>query len=137
VQLAVTGHPVTNFKLDQNGGPAYPGLVAFSTQKLIAADPALVRAFVAATVKGYEDTVKHPATALDDLLRLNPALQRKFTSASLDAYLPLFTDSGAVPFGTLQPKRIGELSGWMVQNKLLRAPFTVVRYGTDGFLPGG
>jgi putative hydroxymethylpyrimidine transport system substrate-binding protein len=135
VQLSVTGHPVTNFKLDQNGGPAYPGLVAFSTQKLIAADPALVRAFVAATVKGYEDTVKDPAASLADLLRLNPALQRKFTSASLDAYLPLFTDSATVPFGTLQPKRIGELSAWMVQNKLLRAPIGVARYGGDSFLP--
>jgi putative hydroxymethylpyrimidine transport system substrate-binding protein len=133
VQLEVTGHPVKSFKLDENGGPAYPGLVAFTTQKLIASDPALVRAFVAATSKGYEDAVRHPARALGDLLRLNPALQRKFTSASLNAYLPLFTEAGKVPFGELQSARIAELSTWMVQHKLLAKPFTPQRYGSNSF----
>ncbi len=135
VQLSVTGHPVTSFKLDENGGPAYPGLVAFSTQKLIASDPALARAFVAATAKGYEDTVAHPAASLAALLRLNPALQRRFTSASLGAYLPLFTDRGRVPFGQLQAPRIQELSRWMVQNRLIAKPFTVARYGVGSLLP--
>jgi putative hydroxymethylpyrimidine transport system substrate-binding protein len=135
VQLQVTGHPVQSFKLDENGGPAYPGLVAFTTQKLAGSDPALVRAFVSATVKGYNDTIEHPARGLADLLRLNPALQRKFTSASLDAYLPLFTDHAAVSFGTLQPGRIVALSSWMAQHGLLATPFTAQRYGTNTFLP--
>ena len=46
VQLSESGHPITAFGLDENGGPAYPGLVAFTTRRLIAADPALVRDFV-------------------------------------------------------------------------------------------
>ena len=53
VTLSVSGHPITVFKLDQNGGPAYPGLVAFTNRTLIARDPALVRGFVAATVHGF------------------------------------------------------------------------------------
>ncbi len=55
-----SGHPVSAFGLDQYGGPAYPGLVAFTTRGLIASDPQLVRDFVAATVHGYEDTLAEP-----------------------------------------------------------------------------
>ena len=70
------GHPITPFWLDRNGGPAYPGLVAFTTRRLAAYDPALVRDFLAATVRGYEDTLRDPARSLADLLRLNPSLPR-------------------------------------------------------------
>jgi putative hydroxymethylpyrimidine transport system substrate-binding protein len=137
VQLQVTGHPVTNFKLDQNGGPAYPGLVAFGTHRLIGSDPALVKAFVGATVLGYEDTVEDPSRSLSELLRLNPTLQPKLAGASLRAYLPLFTDSGKVPFGTLQPGNLEALSAWMIQNRLIEHRFTPGRYGTSAFLPSG
>jgi putative hydroxymethylpyrimidine transport system substrate-binding protein len=136
VQLAVNGHPITTFKLDSYGGPAYPGLVAFTTRGLIASDPRLVAAFVAATVRGYEDTVRDPSRSLHDLLMLNPGLQRRFTQASLDAYLPLFDDSGRVPFGTLQTKNVAALSAWMLQHKLIAHPISPSRYGTNRFLSG-
>ncbi len=137
VQLQVGGHPITPFWLAGEGGPAYPGLVAFTTRGLAATDPELVRDFVAATVRGYEDTLHDPARSLADLLRQNPSLSRALTSASLNAYLPLFGDDGAVPFGTLQPDHLAQLSSWMVRNRLLDAPFAFARYGTDAFLPDG
>jgi putative hydroxymethylpyrimidine transport system substrate-binding protein len=134
VTLRESGHPVTAFALDQNGGPAYPGLVAFTTRRLIAADPALVRDFVKATVEGYEDTLREPARSLDDLLRLNPSLPRELTAASLAVYEPLFA-GGGVPFGTLQSKNVAAMSAWMLENHLIHAPISPVRYGTDRFLP--
>jgi putative hydroxymethylpyrimidine transport system substrate-binding protein len=137
VQLQVQSHPITPFWLDRNGGPAYPGLVAFTTRRLVATEPALVRDFVAATVRGYEATLRDPAQSLADLLRLNPALQRRLTAASLDAYLPLFSDHGSVPLGQLQPARIAELSSWMLHSGLTGAPIAFARYGTDAFLPSG
>jgi NitT/TauT family transport system substrate-binding protein/putative hydroxymethylpyrimidine transport system substrate-binding protein len=135
VQLQVNGHPVTTFKLDDYGGPAYPGLVAFTTRKLIASDPQLVRAFVAATVKGYEDTLRDPARSLGDLLRLNPGIQRRFANASLEAYLPLFDDRGRVKFGTLQARNVAALSSWMLAHKLIGERIGASRYGTNRFLP--
>jgi NitT/TauT family transport system substrate-binding protein/putative hydroxymethylpyrimidine transport system substrate-binding protein len=135
VQLQVSGHPITTFKLDDYGGPAYPGLVAFTTRSLIAGDPRLVAAFVAATVRGYEDTIRDPRRSLHDLLALNPALARKFTDASLNAYLPLFDDSGKVPFGTLQARNVAALSAWMLAHKLITRPISPSQYGTDRFLP--
>jgi ABC-type nitrate/sulfonate/bicarbonate transport system substrate-binding protein len=134
VSLAVSGYPVTDFKLDQWGGPAYPGLVAFTTSRLILANPALVRAFVRATVHGYEDTLRDPNRSLYDLLKANPALQRKLAKASLAAYLPIF-DAGNVPDGTLVPSKITALSTWLVHNHLIRAPISPARFGTNVFVP--
>jgi putative hydroxymethylpyrimidine transport system substrate-binding protein len=103
--------------------------VACTTQGLQAADPALVRAFASATVRGYEDTLRDPARSLRELLAANPGLGRAFTKASLAAYLPLFTDGGRVPFGTIEPARIAELSNWMVRSGLIGAPVSPTRYG--------
>ncbi len=134
VGLAVGGHPITPFWLDRNGGPAYPGLVAFTTRSLAASDPALVHGFLAATVRGYEDTLRDPARSLRDLLRQNPSLPRALTAASLRAYLPLFSAPG-VPLGTIQPASVAELSSWMLANRLIGAPIPFARYGSDAFLP--
>ncbi len=137
VELQVSGHPIKVFKLDQSGGPAYPGLVAFTTKPMIQSDPGLVRAFLAATVEGYEQTVRDPAQSLSDLLRLNPTLGRGLTQASLEQYLPLFTDRGRVPFGTLQPDRISALVSWMTRYRLIQKPIEPARYGSNAFLPQG
>ena len=134
VTLQASGHQVTAFALDENGGPAYPGLVAFTTRGLIAANPALVRDFVAATVAGYEDTLKDPGRSLDDLLSLNPSLSRQLTAASLRVYVPLFSSAG-VSFGTLQSPNVTAMSAWMLENHLIHAPISPERYGTNRFLP--
>lgn len=135
VGLQVNGHPVTALKFDQNGGPAYPGLVAFTSERLIDSDPRLVRAFVAATVHGYRDTIADPQRSLRDLLRLNPTIASSLARASLRVYVPLFDDAGRVAFGTLQPAHIAALSAWLARYHLIRSPITVRRYGTDAFLP--
>jgi NitT/TauT family transport system substrate-binding protein/putative hydroxymethylpyrimidine transport system substrate-binding protein len=138
VTLQAGGHQITAFALDENGGPAYPGLVAFTTRRLIAANPTLVRDFVAATTEGYEDTLADPARALDDLLRLNPSLSRKLTAASLAVYLPLFSGrpstARGMPFGTLQSSNLAAMSAWMLQNHLIAAPISPQRYATNRFL---
>jgi NitT/TauT family transport system substrate-binding protein/putative hydroxymethylpyrimidine transport system substrate-binding protein len=140
------GHPITSFALDENGGPAYPGLVAFTTRKLIAADPLLVRDFVAATTEGYQDALRDPARALNDLLDANPSLSRKLTAASLAVYLPLFSGRSSsvaapaapttaeVPFGTLQSANVAAMSRWMLESHLIDAPISPARYGTNRFL---
>lgn len=134
VQLDVDGHTTKSFKLDENGGPVYPGLVAFSTTKHMSEDPALIRAFAAATVKGYEDAMSDPAQALDDLLSQNKSLREDLTRAQMDAFGPLF-QGDAARFGTIDPANIEALSDWMVENRLAKEPFTAERYGGDSYLP--
>jgi putative hydroxymethylpyrimidine transport system substrate-binding protein len=134
VGVQAQGHPITPFWLYRNGGPPYPGLVAFVNRRVARADPVLVRDFVAATVRGYEDTLRDPPRSLDELLRANPSLPRTLTAASLRAYLPLF-DAGGVPPGTLQPAHVEALSRWMLTNRLISTPVPFARYGSNAFLP--
>jgi putative hydroxymethylpyrimidine transport system substrate-binding protein len=129
VQLAVAGHPITPFRLDEYGGPGYPGLVAFASRRLIASNPALVGAFVAATKHGYEDTLHDPARSTAELLRSNPSLEGRFTRASLAAYLPLFDEGGRTPMGRLRVARLEALSAWMLRGGLIHAPIAPARYG--------
>lgn len=134
VALQVSGEPVTSFKLDDWGGPPYPGLVAFTTRREIESDPALVRDFVAATVLGYEQTLKDPQRSLNDLLAANPEIERKVAAASLKAYLPLFDESGTVRFGTIQASHVEAMSRWMVSHDLIGARIPASRYGTNRFV---
>jgi putative hydroxymethylpyrimidine transport system substrate-binding protein len=135
VGLQVSGHPITAFALDRNGGPAYPGLVAFTTRRLIASDPALVRDFVAATVHGYQETINDPPGSLRDLLAANPALPRKLTEASLAMYLGLFDDAGRDRLGALREGAVRAMSAWMLAAHLIHAPISPARYGTNAFVP--
>ncbi|MHB2001076.1 MAG: ABC transporter substrate-binding protein [Solirubrobacteraceae bacterium] len=137
VALEVSGEPVKSFKLDEWGGPAYPGLVAFTTDAEIERDPALVRDFVAATARGYEQTIREPERSLRDLEAAEPEVQPKVAKVSLAAYLPLFDERGKVPFGTLQRPRIEALSHWMLAHRLTEAAVPFARYGTNRFVPGG
>lgn len=136
VQVQVDGKPTKDFKLDENGGPAYPGLVAFSTRGHMARDPALIRAFAAATIQGYEDTIRDPATSLRDLLAQNTSLRADITRAQLDAYGPLF-QGDAARFGTIDRAAVDALSTWMVERRLASRPFTSEQYGGDSYLPAG
>lgn len=134
VQLDVDGFKTKSFKLDENGGPVYPGLVAFSTQKHMDQDPALIRAFAAATVEGYEDAIRDPQQALQDLMSQNKSLREDLTRAQLDAFGPLFMGDAA-RFGEIRAESVEALSDWMVENRLAREGFTAERYGGNGYLP--
>lgn len=130
VQLEETGTPVEVFALDDFGGPAYPGLVAFSTLDRIEGDAPLLRAIMAATAQGYDDAIEDPDAALDDLLDENPELQRDVTEAQLRAYRPLFR-ADAPAFGVLDPTRLHELSSFLVARDLIDEPIEPERFAAD------
>jgi ABC-type nitrate/sulfonate/bicarbonate transport system substrate-binding protein len=133
VQLRRTGHPVTAFGLDEWGGPSYPGLVVFSTRREVAADPALMRGFVAATIHGYLDTLRDPSRSVDDLVAANPGMDRGVAAATLAAYEPLFR-GGAREYGEFVTSRLRELGRYMAANGLADAPVPPGRYGTNRFV---
>jgi ABC-type nitrate/sulfonate/bicarbonate transport system substrate-binding protein len=135
VQAEIDGFPVTSFALDEYGGPAYPGLVVFSTEETIAEEPDLMQGFVAATIAGYEDVLDKPQAGLDALLAENPAIPADFAEASLDSYLPFFAD-GAAEFGGFDAAKVEDLSDFMVESGLAEQPISPDRYATNEFVDG-
>jgi ABC-type nitrate/sulfonate/bicarbonate transport system substrate-binding protein len=136
VQVQKDSGPTTVFPFDTNGGPAYPGLVAFSTRKRIAAEAPVMRAFVEATLRGYADTIANPQRSLDELLAAVPALKRPLSEAQMKALLPLLKGGPATGgrIGLIGPRAVTALSAFLVANKLIDAPITPARYATDRFI---
>jgi putative hydroxymethylpyrimidine transport system substrate-binding protein len=121
-------------RLDKFGGPRYPSLVFYATTDRIAKDPAVIRDFVAATVHGYTDMLKSPATALKNFLSLNPSVKAAPTKAALTAILPLFKD-GAARYGIINLGEINKLSAFLVKNGLMKKPVPAIQAVTNAFLP--
>lgn len=85
VELRRGGVAVRIFRVDRYGAPSYPELILATTRETLHDHPALVRAMVRATRRGYRLAARDPGRALDDLLAANPALDRADTAAQLRA----------------------------------------------------
>ena len=132
--LEERGEDVRSFALDEWGGPRYPGLVAFSTEEAIERDPGLMRAFVDATVRGYDATLDDPERCVDALVDEAPEIDRELAEAQLDAFLPLFATRDE-EFGVLRPDAFAELSRFLRRTGLTDEPIPPGRFATDEFVP--
>lgn len=134
VQVNEDGYPTKSFALDENGGPAYPGLVAFSTESKITDDPDLMEGFVEATTKGYQDALDDPAKAVDDLVSETQGVDKQLATAQLDAYIPLMGDSDT--YGQFTNGNLESLSTFLVDNDLAKQPIPPDRYATNEWTGG-
>jgi putative hydroxymethylpyrimidine transport system substrate-binding protein len=129
-----SGVRLRTMRIDKFGGPRYPSLMFYATTDRLAQDPGVIRDFVAATVHGYEDTLKSPTTGLNALLSLNPAVKAAPTKAALTAILPLFK-AGAAQYGLVNLGDLTKLSAFLVKNGLLKKPVPASQAATNEFLP--
>lgn len=126
-----TGPKTRSFLFDEYGGVSYPGLVAFSTESRIAEDPELMEGFVAATTEGYVDALNDPARAVADLVEASNGLEEPLALATFGAYEPFFGDPDR--FGRFEEARLAELSGFLVDYDLIKAPIPSGRMATNEF----
>jgi ABC-type nitrate/sulfonate/bicarbonate transport system substrate-binding protein len=134
VQVEEDGFPTKSFALDEYGGPSYPGLVAFSTESKISEDPDLMRGFVSATIKGYQDTLADPAAAVDALVNETQGVDKQLATAQLEAYEPLMGESDT--YGQFDQANLEELSSFLVENDLSSEPIAPDRYATNEYTGG-
>jgi len=134
VQVEADGYPTKSFALDENGGPAYPGLVAFSTESKIADNPDLMKGFVEATIKGYQDALADPAKAIDDLISQTQGIDKDLATKSFEAWTPLFGPSDT--YGQFKQDALEQLSTFLVDNDLAKEPIAPDRYATNEFTGG-
>lgn len=136
VQVDLDGFPTRTFALDEFGGPAYPGLVVFSTEEKIAETPEQMAVFVECTLAGYEAALDEPDLALANLLDAVPALDPELAAGQLELYERQFQGDSSAP-GALAAESVEALSDFLIANGLTASPITPDRYGTNEFLPGG
>lgn len=134
VQVEADGFKTKSFPLDENGGPSYPGLVAFSTESMIADDPDLMKGFGEATIKGYQDALADPDKALASLIDQTQGLDPDLQKQVFDAYVPLFGESDT--YGQFKTDALESLSEFLVDSDLASAPIAPDRYATNEFTGG-
>jgi len=122
------GQKTRSFAFDEFGGPASPGLVAFSTESRIKEDPDLMDGFVAATVKGYQDALADPGQAVSDLVEAGNGIDSDLALKTFEAYEPLIGDTGKV--GTFDADSLTGLSDFMVERDLIAEPIPPDRFAT-------
>ena len=122
------------FRVDAYGAPPYPELVVCATRSELDEQPALARATVAALVRGYQETLSDPDSAVEDELRANHDLDRAQLRAQLDAVSPAFVGD-APRFGALQPRVLAAWAQWEARFGIVRRPPVVAQTFDASFLP--
>lgn len=129
--LEARGTATRSFPFDRWGGPAYPGLVAFSSTEQITGDPALVRGFVAATTRGYRAALADPARAITALAEEVEGVDRRFARRAFAGYRPLIGRPAEI--GEINLRTVRQLSRFLLENDLITRPVPPGRFATGKF----
>lgn len=119
---------------DYNKNLDYYTPVVVTGEKLIAEDPELVRAFMAAVAKGYQYSIENPAEAAEMLITAEPDLNADLVRASQEWLSPLYQDD-APRWGEQKLSVWDGYATWMYSNKLLEGELDAEKAFTNEFLP--
>jgi len=114
------------FRLDASGAPAYPELVVCATRRTVDEEPGRVAATVRAIARGYDETLKDPASGIQALAQGAPGVDPPTATAELDAVAPAFqAPDGRI--GTLDPATLRRWAAWEAASGIARRPPDVAR----------
>lgn len=108
--------------------------VLATNEKMIQDNPEIVKAFVAATAKGYEYAIKHPSEAADILLEAAPDLDKDLVHKSQEWLADKYQDD-ASRWGEQKLVVWENYAEWMTKNKVLEGKFIAEKAFTNDFLP--
>ena len=123
------------FRVDDYGAPRYPELVLAMERRRLEEDPALARAVIRALVRGYDEALVDPASAVAALAAgargVDPAVAR----AELDAVSPVLAAPGG-RVGVLDRAALRAWARWEVASGIVARPPDVDRAFDFGLVPG-
>jgi NitT/TauT family transport system substrate-binding protein len=117
-----------------------PYRVIITNRPFLRNHPDLVRAFVAASIRGWNDfQYGDPAPAIDAILRLNAKVDRDFVTESLAVLKRdrIITGGTGERVGLMTPERLQRQIQIMAEIKAIDAPYPVENLATFAFRPEG
>jgi putative hydroxymethylpyrimidine transport system substrate-binding protein len=137
IQLAQMGKHPNVIRVNKVGVPSYDELVVVVRRSTLAQHPDQIRRFLQALARGYESVRSDPSAAVGNLVRANPALNRKLQLASVRATLPAFFPArSGNPWGWQNPVQWNAYGQWMLKNHLITEPAAVADASTNEELAG-
>jgi len=113
------GTPVRYFRIEEYGVPDYYELVMVAGESTIDDQEDIVRAMCAALRKGYHDAAADLDNALALLMAASPDLDEAVERQGLELLAPMWTDDGAVPFGTQTADKWEAYAAWATEEGFL------------------
>ena len=107
-----------------------------ASEAMIGDHPDWVRAFLAATTRGYDFAAEQPAEAAAILLGAVPELDPALVEASAQFYAPLFTDNGQ-PWGLQDPEVWARFESFARTARLIDREVDTTEAFSNDFLPAG
>jgi ABC-type nitrate/sulfonate/bicarbonate transport system substrate-binding protein len=114
--------------------PDYYTPVIITSEKLIAEKPDLVRRFMAATAKGYQYAISHPAESADILLKAAPENNPDLVRRSQEWLSPRY-QADAPRWGEQKAEVWQRYADWMADAGLLPKRVDTSKAFTNQFLP--
>jgi putative hydroxymethylpyrimidine transport system substrate-binding protein len=137
IQLRQAGKRPNVIHVENAGVPNYDELVLVTTENALAHKTSPLRRFVQALGRGYQSVRADPRTAVSALTSANPSLSPKLAQAGVTATLPSFFPSGAGrPWGWMAPSQWTAYGQWMLRQRLISNPATIVGASTNQLLAG-
>jgi ABC-type nitrate/sulfonate/bicarbonate transport system substrate-binding protein len=108
--------------------------IIITNEDLIATDPELVSAFMAATSKGYDFAIASPAEAAELLITAEPEINAELVRASQEWLSPRYQDD-APRWGEQKLSVWQDYVNWMKEYELLEGELNIEDAFTNDFLP--
>ena len=130
------GFPVNIMRMEQHGVPDFYELVLVTNEENIKENPELVRRFVRAVTRGYQDAIADPQGAVELLKRVRPEVDLAIESPGVDMLAPLWNSDQGV-FGWQDEARWVEFAAWMEETGLLKPGSDVSAAFDNSFVAAG
>jgi putative hydroxymethylpyrimidine transport system substrate-binding protein len=135
ILAAREGYPTTFLHVEDWGVPDYYELILTTSEKTARDRADVVRAFLRATQRGFNDAAAEPEAALDALVAASSDLDREVAAAGLKLLIPAWTD-GVPAFGVQTAQRWDDFANWMKERGLIPRTLDVAEAYTTHLLPG-
>lgn len=123
------------FRVDDYGAPRYPELVLAMERRRLEEDPALARAVIRALVRGYDEALVDPASAVAALVAGAHGVDPKVARAELDAVEPVLAAPGG-RVGVLDRAALRAWARWEAASGIVRRAPDVDRAFDFGLVAG-
>ncbi|MGB3328259.1 MAG: ABC transporter substrate-binding protein [Thermomicrobiales bacterium] len=131
------GTPVGYLRVEQWGVPDYYELVVVTGEDYANQYPETVSALLGAIQHGYDDAMADPDGAIAILKAASEDVDVAVERKGIDLLIPLWTDNGAVPFGTQTSARWQAYGDWLKEQGLLKGDVDLAAALRSDLLPAG
>ena len=131
VQLSLQGVETNVVNLSSNATSAY-GDTLFTTEEMIKNHPDEVSRFVRASLEGWVFAVENQSVAIDEVMRINPTLERAAQVGYLEKLIPFMGDQAKM--GESKAEKWESMQDMLIQSGSIEKKTDVTQAFTNRFL---